>query len=168
MSARRLASVVASLALSCAGFARGRTGEDAEARVRELLEARDLGGALAACDTIADPTTRAEWRFHVLHGGGDFDGALRAALDGLRGSPGHPGLSNNALICAFKLRRAETAAAVRAQMSSVSEELAGEVERLVELERAAANRTRRARFVALGGLLATAAAMLGLARRSAG
>lgn len=161
------ASSVALLACLCALPA--RASDDAQTRVSELVQAREFGQALAACDAITDPLLRAEWRFHVLYGGGDLDAALLAALDGLEHAPAHAGLSQNALVCALKLRRPDVAERVGDQLvahgSAIPATLAGEIERMLELERSAARRTLRSRAVVLASSMLAVAALLALARK---
>jgi len=148
------------------------------ATVQERLSERDLAGALAACERIATRPARAEWRFHVLHEGGDLAGALAAARDGLEEEPRHPGLLANAASSALALREGTlaerlTAALVeieaapgepwpgfRERARSLRERALGEL----ALERRAEREARRARIVSWVGLIAASLALFALAR----
>jgi hypothetical protein len=161
----RVEALLRACVIACVATASARAGDDAQDHVRELLGAHELGRALVACDAITDPVLRAEWRFAVLYAGGDLSGALDAALAGLGHSPGQAGLAHNALICSLRLRAAEVASKVRAQLPATPAELAPDLDRLAELERSAVGRTQRARGVVLTMLLASAFAIVAFARR---
>jgi hypothetical protein len=153
-------------ALACPAAASARAEEDDEKRVREFLEAREPGKALIACDLIATASLRAEWRFHVLYSNGDLAAALDAALEGLEHVPTHERLGRNALVCALRLRRADTAARIRARLSATPPELAEDLDLLQAIEDSSERCTSRARIVALAGLLASAVAVVVFATRA--
>jgi len=152
-----------------------------EAEVRELSDTGRYGAALAATEGIADPGLRAEWRFHLLYAGGDLPGALGAAREGLDAAPWNPGLLSNAAHCATVLGLGAEAldfarrlAALPPPEGETPDAAAGRegrdrrllkaAERVAALEAAGERGRRHARIVALGGLAASLAAMVLLAR----
>lgn len=168
-------SLVRDLALAAAIAAQDPIPEPAAA-ARDHFAAGRYQAALDATASIEDAVLRAQWRFHVLYVAGDLPGALRAALEGLASSPRDVALAINATQCAVELGDHERAARLAERLEAIAAEEgdAGEhAARIGELRATAAAlaRTaelaavarRRARWTAMGLLVAAAAALIGLA-----
>lgn len=105
------------------------------------FEAGELGRALELADEIEDPGLAAEWRFHVLHSGGDLQGALAAARAGLERAPENAALLENGARCALALGLGATAQRLaEALVEAASEGSLETARRARELARLAAER----------------------------
>jgi hypothetical protein len=166
----------AALAGACCAAARAQS-------VEESYAAGRYDRAFVALESLEDPALRAEWRYHLLHSGGDLTGALAAALDGLAVAPDSLRLLQGASECAVTLGLGQRALGVCDRWRSAAQRIADEPARAAALESVARCESsarvqlatsstadaalRRARIVSLAGLAIACAAMAGFARRPA-
>ena len=147
--------------------------QDPAAEVRAAFEAGRLDRALELTEELADRSLAAEWRFHVLHRGGDLPGALAAVRAAEETFPANPRLLENGARCALALGLGDVAhEQVRRLLALPLEgdarervqELEAQALELVAREREALAGVARARAVTLALALAAGAALWTLAR----
>jgi hypothetical protein len=129
-----------------------------EAEVRAAFDAGDLAAALELAGRLPDVGLAAEWRFHVLHEGGDLGGALRAAEAGLTAEENER-LRENAARCALALGLGGRAAGHVERWLGIPGLGSADLERARELEREAAALLARERAARAAGSAARAVAL---------
>ena len=157
-------------------------GQDAASQSRSARHAGRYLEALEHAARVGEPSERSLLLVEARYHGGDMGGALSEARDGLEHAPGDRNLLFYAARIALDLRVSELAedaverlgvavqdaplgddvsAAWRGTAEGFSEELA----HLLDAEEQRVAATRRARWVGLGGVLATAFGALALLLR---